>query len=102
MMEKAFKGLWRENAVAIATQCAGTPAMKMDFYGDGRRKFGGRLVDFTVGARRYFLGHFLDYYYQNCLDVHFKKLNNEDSSLKVYGSWKKPVGLIASFSAVIV
>ena len=90
------------NAKAIATQCSGTPAMKMDFYSDGKRKMFGRFVDFSVGARRYFLGHFIDFYYQNCLDVHFKKLDNEDPSLPVYGNWKKPLGFLLSIAAVLI
>lgn len=38
--------------------------MAMDAYENGRRSVFGPLRDFGVGAKRYYYGIFLDYYYQ--------------------------------------
>ena len=82
-------------------QSAGTSAMKMDFYKTGQGSTWGRVRDLAVGSKRLFLGHFIDYYYQNCLDLHFKKLDNKNPNLPVYGYKSQPFGLVLSLVAVL-
>lgn len=76
--------------------------MKMDLYEDGTAKITGRIKDFGVGTKRYYLGHFFDYYYQNCYDLHFKKLDSSDPKLPIYGSSLKPLAFVASLAAVTI
>ena len=76
--------------------------MKMDLYSTGTGNFAGRIRDFGVGTKRYYLGHFVDYYYQNCYDLHFKKLENNDRKLRVYGCPLKPLAFVASLAAVLI
>lgn len=38
--------------------------MKMDFYENGQRSVFGPLRDLGVGAKRYYFGTLVDYYYQ--------------------------------------
>lgn len=82
-MEKDFRDLWINNAIAIAQQSCGTPAMKLDFYQEGKRSFAGQMQDLGVGIRRLYLGLFKDYHYQNCLDLHFKKLKQREENLEL-------------------
>ena len=74
--------------------------MKMDLYSTGTGNLSGRIRDFGVGTKRFYLGHFFDYYYQNCYDLHFKRLDSHDPQLPIYGSPLKPLALVVSLGAV--
>ncbi len=85
-LETAFKSLWKRNAAAIARLSTGASAMKMDFYERGRRTFYGKIRDFGVGAKRYYIGLFADYYYQ----VPVSQLRIYSTCISRNWTWRPP------------
>ena len=63
-LEASLKTLWKKNGRSISHQYCGTGTMKEDFQDSGKRTFLGVIKDFCVGSKRFYLGHFKDYYYQ--------------------------------------
>ena len=56
--------MWKANGIAISKQYSGTSTMKNDFADHGKRTLRGMFNDFCIGFHRFYLGHFVDYYYQ--------------------------------------
>jgi hypothetical protein len=59
-LKKAFQNTWADNANSLATQYAGTGALKVDFTRNGKRSFGGMLMDGYNSLMRYILNNFKD------------------------------------------
>ena len=52
------------NGRSISIQYCGTEPMKEDLHIKGRRTVFGILKDASISSKRFYLGHFKDYYYQ--------------------------------------
>jgi len=66
---KEFKSAWADNADALSTQYAGTPALKTDFTRTGQRTYAGIFRDGFNSATRYILNNYLDNYRQDSMDL---------------------------------
>ena len=63
-VEQAFQELWVNNGNAISMQYSGTNTMRNELVLTGRQTIKGRLTDMLIGLKRFYLGHFNDYFYQ--------------------------------------
>lgn len=48
--------------------------MKRGIFLSGKSSCYDLLRDFTIGLKRFYLGHYEDAYYQNCIDLHFGRI----------------------------
>jgi len=67
--EVSHRWLWADNADAISTLYAGTPALKGDFTRTGKRTKRGALDDGVNSLQRYYLNNFLDADRQEGIDL---------------------------------
>lgn len=56
--------MWIHNGSHISQKYSGTGAMKIDLLTTNKRQISGLLRDMNIGLQRFFLGNFIDYYYQ--------------------------------------
>jgi hypothetical protein len=67
--EAAHRLVWADNADAISSLYAGTPALKGDFTRTGKRTKLGALDDGMNSLQRFYLNNFLDAYRQEGMDL---------------------------------
>lgn len=68
-LERELTTLWVENADALSTLYAGTPALKTDFVLTGRRTIKGMLLDGLYAVTRLYINNFWDGYRQDCVSL---------------------------------
>lgn len=61
--------VWADNADAISTQYAGTPALKTDFTRTGKRRLYGKLQDGLNSCIRYYKNNFEDGFRQDSYEL---------------------------------
>ena len=67
--EKAYKGIWANNADAISVGYAGTGALKVDFTKTGKRTVKGMINDGVNSCIRYYVNNFTDGVKQDAIDL---------------------------------
>uniref|UniRef100_A0A7S2WKG3 SAC domain-containing protein n=1 Tax=Rhizochromulina marina TaxID=1034831 RepID=A0A7S2WKG3_9STRA len=87
--DTTFRGLWSDNADAIAVLYAGTGALKGDFTRRGKRTKLGILRDGVNAVQRYYMNHFVDPERQEGLDLLlFGRREPRETTLRVASSTK--------------
>ena len=86
--ETALRLLWADNADAVSSLYAGTPALKGDFTRTGRRTKRGALDDGMNSLQRFYLNNFFDAFRQEGMD-----LLTGDQPFVVSSDAREPVSL---------
>eukprot|EP00608_Synchroma_pusillum_P006183 CAMPEP_0198429124 /NCGR_PEP_ID=MMETSP1452-20131203/6984_1 /TAXON_ID=1181717 /ORGANISM="Synchroma pusillum, Strain CCMP3072" /LENGTH=613 /DNA_ID=CAMNT_0044149527 /DNA_START=9 /DNA_END=1847 /DNA_ORIENTATION=- len=67
--ERMFRDVWANNADAMSTLYAGTPALKTDVTRTGKRTMKGRYNDGSNSLTRWYINNFLDGVRQDAIDL---------------------------------